>query len=73
VDDRDLPVEERRGWRTVLVYCLVKGAITWEQIMVEFGDPQDGFNDYRWQEVTASFRQGADQQVHRNIANLVES
>ncbi|MFZ3216330.1 MAG: hypothetical protein WA192_09760, partial [Candidatus Acidiferrales bacterium] len=37
VDDRDLPTEERRGWRTVLVYLMMKGAITWEQVLAEFG------------------------------------
>jgi|ERR1035437_489241 hypothetical protein len=72
VDNRDLPTEERRGWRTCLVYCLIKGAITWKQVLAEFGEPHDGFNDYRWQEITADFRYGGDQQVHRNIANLVE-
>ena len=72
VDERDLPVEEKRGWRTVLIYCLMKGAITWEQVLAEFGEPQDGFNDYRWQEITADFRHGGDQQVQKNIANLLE-
>ena len=73
VDDRDLPTEERRGWRTVLIYCLMKGAITWEQALTEFGEPQDGFNEQRWCEVTTDFRQGGEQMVHRNIANVVES
>lgn len=72
VDSRDLPTEERRGWRTVLVYCLMKGAITWEQVLVEFGEPNDGFNDARWQEVTADFRHGGDQIFQRNIANVLE-
>jgi len=72
VDDRDLPIEEKRGWRTCLVYCLLKGAITWEQVLAEFGEPADGFNDYRWQEITADFRLGGEQQVQRNIANLLE-
>lgn len=71
-DDRDLPTEERRGWRTVLVYTLMKGALTWEQVLAEFGEPTDGFNDYRWQEITADFRHGGDQTVQRNIANLLE-
>lgn len=72
VDDRDLPVEERRGWRTVIVYALMKGAIIWEQVIAEFGEPQDGWNEQRWCEVTADFRHGGEQTVHRNIANLVE-
>lgn len=72
VDDRDLPTEERRGWRTVLIYCLLKGAVTWEQVLAEFGEPQDGFNDTRWQEVTTDIRLGGDQLFQRNIGNLLE-
>jgi hypothetical protein len=72
VDDRNLPTEERRGWRTVLVYCMMKGAITWNQVLSEFGEPQDGFNDQRWCEATALFRHGGDGITQRNIANVVE-
>ena len=72
VDDRDLPTEERRGWRTVLVYCLMKGAITWEQVLAEFGEPQDGFNEQRWAETVADFRYGGDQLAQRNIQNALE-
>jgi hypothetical protein len=73
VDDRDLPTEERRGWRTVLIYALMKGAITWDQVLAEFGEPNDAWNEQRWAEVTTDFRHGGEQQIHRNIANLVES
>jgi hypothetical protein len=72
VDDRDLPTEERRGWRTVLVYCLMKGAITWDQVLAEFGEPIDGFNEQRWCEATAEFQRGGDQLAQRNIANALE-
>jgi len=72
VDDRDLPTEERRGWRTVLIYCLMKGALTWEQIMKEFGEPSDSWNEMRWQEVTMDVRHGGDEVFQRNIANLLE-
>lgn len=71
VDERDLPTEERRGWRTVLVYCLMKGALTWEQVIAEFGEPQDSFNERRWCETTADFRHGGDQLAQRNIANVL--
>jgi hypothetical protein len=71
VDERDLPLEEKRGWRTVLVYCLMKGAITWEQVLAEFGEPQDGFNEQRWAETTAEFRHGGDQIAQRNISNVL--
>src|SRR5690242_12247226 len=49
MDDRNLPVEERRGWRTVVLLCLMKGALTWTQVLKSFGDPKDGYNDTRWQ------------------------
>jgi len=70
VDDRDLPLEERRGWRTVLVYCMNKGALTWDDVFREFGDPQDGFNDARWHLATDSLRHGSDQVSQRNCNNL---
>lgn len=72
VDDRDLPLHEKRGWRTVLIYCLLKGAITWEQILSEFGEPQDGFNEARWCETVADIRYGGEQVFQRNIGNLIE-
>lgn len=72
VDERNLPLEERRGWRTVLVYCLLKGAITWNQVLSEFGEPLDGFNDARWQDVTKDIRLGGDQVIQRNLCNLIE-
>jgi hypothetical protein len=73
VDDRDLPTEERRGWRTVVIYCLMKGALTWEQVLAEFGEPQDGFNEQRWCETTVDFRLGGEQMFQRNIRNLMET
>jgi hypothetical protein len=72
VDDRDLPTEERRGWRTCLIYCLMKGAITWEQVLATFGEPQDGFNEERWMSITTDFRHGGDEMVQRNISNILE-
>lgn len=72
LDDRDLPTEERRGWRTVLIYCLMKGALTWEQVVKEFGEPSDAWNEMRWQEVTADVRHGGDEVFHRNLTNLLE-
>jgi hypothetical protein len=71
-DERDLPLEERRGWRTVLVYCLMKGAVTWKQVLAEFGEPNDAWNEQRWCEVTADFRYGGDEMVQRNIRNVIE-
>lgn len=71
-DDRDLPTEERRGWRTVLVYCLAKGAVAWDQIVAEFGEPEDGFNEARWCAVTADIRHGGDEIFARNVANSMD-
>jgi hypothetical protein len=50
----------------------MKGAITWEQAIAEFGEPQDGWNEQRWCEVTVDFRHGGDGIVHRNIANVLD-
>ena len=72
VDDRDLPTEERRGWRTVLVYCLLKGALMWADVIDEFGEPNDGFNEERWMNATTEFRHGGDAISGKNIANVAE-
>lgn len=72
VDDRDLPIEERRGWRTVLVMCMLKGALEWANVERAFGDPEDGFNDKRWQEAVREFRWGGDQIAQRNQSNTLE-
>ena len=73
VDDRNLPLEERRGWRTVLLYIMYKGALSWKSVIREFGEPRDGWNEQRWCESTADFRHGGEHIVHRNIANMLES
>ena len=72
VDDRDLPTEERRGWRTALIYCLMKGAVTWKQLLNNFGEPRDGFNEERWMNVTMDFRYGGEGIVQRNIRNALD-
>ena len=72
VDDRNLPVEEKRGWRTVVVMCLCKGAISWKQVLQEFGESKDGWNDARWQDATIDIRWGEDGIWLRNQGNLVE-
>lgn len=72
LDARNLPVEEKRGWRTVLVYLILKGAVNLNAAIRAFGEPKDGWNDYRWQETLADFRHGGEEMVHRNIANLLE-
>lgn len=73
VDDRDLPLEERRGWRTVIVMCLMKGAVQWEETIAEFGEPEDAWNEARWYDATRDFRFGGDGIVARNQGNLVDS
>lgn len=72
VDDRDLPVDHQKGWRTVLVELCSKGAVSWDQIMSEFGDPVDGFNEERWYIATEHLRLGHDQIAQKNIANTLE-
>jgi len=72
LDSRNLPTEERRGWRTVLVRLLYCGALTWEQVFEEFGDPEDGWNDERWRSATHELRYGDDLTVQRNLGNVLE-
>jgi len=72
MNEQNLPLAERRGWRTVLVYAMLKGAITWDAAISEFGEPQDGFNDARWNETVRDLRYGGDQIFERNVGNLLE-
>ncbi len=72
VDERDLPVDHQKGWRTVLVELCSKGALTWDQVLMEFGDPLDGFNEERWFIATEHLRLGHDGIVQKNIANTFE-
>jgi hypothetical protein len=72
VDEQDLPVEEKRGWRTVLIMCLCKGALSWSQVVEEFGEPQDGWNEARWCEATADIRHGEDRIWLANQRNVHE-
>lgn len=72
VDERDLPVDHQKGWRTILIELLSKGALTWYQVMNEFGDPSDGFNEERWFIATEHLRLGHDFIVQKNIANTFE-
>lgn len=73
VDEHDLPSEERRGWRTILVLCMMKGALEWADVEREFGDPQDGFNARRWYEAVKDFRWGGEQISQRNQSNLLDT
>lgn len=67
VDKRDLPDDPHWGWRTVLLRCLNKGILTWEQVIREFGNCQ-GANADRWWTYTAPFRQSRSSGlIHQNI------
>jgi hypothetical protein len=69
IDQRNLPTEERRGWRTVLLRMLSKGMLSWEQVVSEFGD-SEGFNSERWAVYTAPYRNSDyGQVIARNVAN----
>jgi len=71
-DDRDLPVEEKRGWRTILVLLLFKGALTWDQVEANFGDPDDSWNSERWFAATKEIRFGEEDVWLRNQGNVAE-
>lgn len=69
VDERDLPTDEKRGWRTVLVRLMGRGALTWEQVESEFGD-SEGFNSERWKIYSAPYRNADGRQiVELNLSN----
>jgi hypothetical protein len=72
VDERNLPVDHKKGWRTILVELTSKGALTWDQVMSEFGDPLDGFNEERWFIATEHLRLGHDTIAQKNISNTFE-
>lgn len=69
IDHRNLPTEERRGWRTVLLRLMGRGILSWEQVVNEFGD-SEGFNSDRWLVYTAPYRNSdSGQVIARNVAN----
>lgn len=55
VDNADLPVKERRGWRTVLTRLLQSGAMSWPQILHSFSDTHSAVSE-RWRFNTREFR-----------------
>lgn len=55
-DAADLPVKEKRGWRTVLLRLLKQNALSWPQIVAIFGDAH-GFASDRWRAETQRYRQ----------------
>lgn len=69
VDERNLPTEERRGWRTVALRLMAKGVLDWQTVISEFGD-SEGFNSERWLIYTAPYRNlDSSQVVERNLTN----
>lgn len=73
VDHKDLPTEERRGWRTVLLRLMANGVLTWEQVEKEFGN-SDGLNSDRWMLYTEPYRNhNGARCVERNLANEMET
>lgn len=54
-DERDLPIQEKRGWRTVLTRLLQTGNIKFYQIKNAF-DIREHQADERWRANTQSFK-----------------
>lgn len=72
VDARDIPSEERRGWRTVLLKLMGRGVISWEQVVEEFGH-SDGLNSERWMIHTEPYRnRNSTRAIQRNLDNQME-
>lgn len=55
-DAADLPIKEKRGWRTVLTRLMQAKAITWPQVVYGFGDGQEHAASDRWSFNTREFR-----------------
>lgn len=71
-DENNLPTEEKRGWRTVLVLLMGKGLLTYQQVIEEFGE-SEGFNSERWAVYTQPYRNlDEGQVVALNISNAFE-
>jgi len=57
-DAADLPVKEKRGWRTVLIRLLKKRALSWAQVKSVFGDVHGTHErNTRWRQETRPYRQ----------------
>lgn len=54
-DNNGLPIREIRGWRTVLLALMNAGALTYEQVKTEFGEPH-GQRNSLWMEQTRDKR-----------------
>lgn len=55
-DNADLPIKEKRGWRTVLTRLLQSGAMSWSEVVYGFGDGLDHAASNRWSFNTSKFR-----------------
>ncbi|HWF05576.1 MAG TPA: hypothetical protein VHA06_17960 [Candidatus Angelobacter sp.] len=56
VDEKDIPEQEIRGWRTILVRLLSLHALQWRDVENEFDDPISDLNANRWYAETKPFR-----------------
>lgn len=72
IDERNLPTEEKRGWRSVLLRLMAKGVMEWDATVMEFGH-SEGLNSERWMIYTAPYRNhDGSQAIQRNLANEFE-
>lgn len=55
-DSADLPVKEKRGWRTVLTRLLQAKAMSWGEVVYGFGDGLSHAASSRWDFNTREFR-----------------
>lgn len=55
-DTADLPIKEKRGWRTVLTRLLQTGAMSWSEVVYGFGDGLNHAAANRWANNTQQFR-----------------
>lgn len=55
-DAADLPIKEKRGWRTVLTRLLQADVLTWSQVKYGFGEGMTHAAANRWAFNTSEFR-----------------
>jgi hypothetical protein len=55
-DAADLPIKEKRGWRTVLTRLMQADVLTWSQVQYGFGEGMNHAAANRWAFNTRDFR-----------------
>lgn len=60
LDSSNLPTREFRGWRSVLIALVKGGAISYNETVIEFGDPSNDRRSKMWFEQLLKWKQNPD-------------